>query len=273
MPKILELPPIKLSAQTDFGVHTLLCKKDILLFHWMIRSLFINTNIPFSVTIHEDGSLNEKDIKLLKDSFLNIKIIRRSEADMTMGEMLIDFPSLQEYRKVSFWAIKALDVYALGSSKKMILIDSDILFFKNCDSLFTHSEESFWMKDVCYALGIDSAICEKILEVSQLKNINAGCGIVNRSIYNPKLANIFLEKIQQNPVNDMIFHAIFSSFPRNVLPHFLSANYQLSFTPLSDDIICKHYVNPIRFWFYEEGIPKVASQLKLPLHLWLRERL
>ena len=71
----------------------------------------------------------------------------------------------------------------------------------------------------------------------------------------------------------MIFHALFSSYPINTQPTFLPRTYDLSFNSNIDNVVCKHYVNPIRFWFYEYGIPKVAEQLDLPLHPWLKSRL
>jgi len=222
------------------------------------------------VCIHEDGSFTDRDVRYLEGKYPGIKIWRRKEADEKMYIILKDYPALLHYRKCDFWAIKALDVYFLSQAKYMLLVDADVLFFGQPTELFKDDDKNYWMEDVCYMLGISSEDCETGLNLEKLKPMNAGLGRVQRRVVDLDLAERFL-KIQAQPVNDMIFHAIFATKYSSIT--LLNDKYMLKFRQGVDDIIAKHFVNPIRFWFWEEGVPRLAKSFKIRLHHFLKERL
>ena len=268
-PRIRKLPSTAIRPDSVFCVHTLLNRNDIIMYEWMLRSLLHHTSANFSVQIHEDGTFTDEDVRKLKEKFPGIFILRRAVADREMMEKLKFFPRVLKYRKSDFWALKALDVYMMGSTKYMILVDADVLFFDNPQKLFSDDNCNFWMKDNGYWLGIPSAICEEELQLKPLKPINAGLGRALRSGIDLSLAESFLA-LEENPHGDMIFHAIFST--RHSSAQLLEETYMLEFRRGVDGIVAKHYVNPIRFWFWEEGVPRVAQALNMSLGRLLSER-
>ena len=268
-PRIRKLPPAAIRPDPVFCVHTLLNRNDILLYEWMLRSLLHHTSANFSVQIHEDGTFTDEDVRKLKEKFPGIAILRRAVADSEMMEKLKFFPRLLKYRQSDFWALKSLDVYMLGSTKYVISIDADVLFFDNPKKLFSDDDCNFWMKDNGYWLGIPSALCEEKLHLKPLKPINTGIGRALRSVIDLSLAESFLA-LEDNPHGDMIFHAIFST--RHSSAQLLEETYMLEFRRGVDGIVAKHYVNPIRFWFWEEGVPRVAQALNMSLGRLLSER-
>jgi hypothetical protein len=270
-PKISKQPPVPVRKNPVFCVHTLLNRKDIIMYEWMLRSLLRHSSRDFSVRVHEDGSFTNTDEKHLKDKFPGIEIVRKKHSDNVVYDALKDLPALTKYRKEHFWAIKAIDVYLLGTEKYMVLIDADVLFFQDPVELFSDDNRNFWMTDIAYMLGIPSALVQEKLGVGPLKAMNAGLGRAMRNAVKLPLAESFLN-IQPIPANDMIFHAIFSTQHSSI--ELLDAEkYMLQFKLQTFGVIAKHYVNPVRFWFWEEGVPHVASQLQLSMHHFLKERL
>ena len=69
--------------------------------------------------------------------------------------------------------------------------------------------------------------------------------------------------------------AVLPTYLDEVLGVELAASVELLITetePGLQGVVAKHYTTPARFWLYEEGIPRVARQLDLPLPRWFRER-
>lgn len=270
-PKVSKLPPVHVRKDPFFSVHTLLHRNDIIMYEWMLRSLLLHSSANFSVKVHEDGSFTDTDQKYLESKFPGIEIIRRKSSDEEVFKKIADYPAVTKYRKEHFWALKALDVYLLGTEKYMVLIDADVLFFSDPVELFTDDNSNFWMKDVAYNLGIPEATVREKLGTGPLKPMNAGLGRAMRNAVSLPTAESFLN-IQANPVNDMIFHTLFCT-RHSSLELLDNEKYMLQFKLQTQGVAAKHYVNPIRYWFWEEGVPRVATQLQLPLHRFLKERL
>ena len=72
-------------------VHSLICKRDINWFISTVKLFKYYSKLDFDVVIHEDGSFNTDDINYLLDSFSNIKIITRNQADEQVMDFLKDY--------------------------------------------------------------------------------------------------------------------------------------------------------------------------------------
>ena len=161
----------------ELEIHTLICNRDVLLAINNFKSLqkFEEFNdVP--VYLHDDGSLTESDIILL-GNIKNVVLIRRNDADLDIEKYVKDYPNCYNYRlgknPINLWhKIKTFDYYYFSKTKKVIGLDSDLLFMQKPENVINliNSNTPFYFPDV------QSSYCfnEPKDEVSVLKNVNTG---------------------------------------------------------------------------------------------------
>lgn len=240
------------------------------MFHWMLRSLLSLWLKPFRVVIHDDGSLSKETIASLRETFVGIEVIGAKEAEARMAVLLCNHPGLMRWWPTTHWAKKALDVYLLGDSKYMILLDADVLFFGEPSTLFAEEGTSAWMRDSSYMLDIESQASVGLFGGHPLPPLNAGVGRIERARFDLDLAAALLEVVPR-PSNDMVFHAVMTAQREDF--ELLPDAYDCGLESGLKGVLVRHYTNPVRFWYYEEGIPRAARNLELPLSRWSRERI
>lgn len=269
-PRILTLGPVELESAGTTAVHVLLCERDVVMLHWMLRSLLSVWSKPFRVVIHDDGSLSRETIASLRATFIGIEVIGAKEAESRMAVLLCDYPGLLRWWPTTHWAKKALDVYLLADSKYMILLDADVLFFGEPSSLFAEESASTWMRDSSYMLDIESQASVGLFGGHPLPPLNAGVGRIERARFDLDLAAALLEVVPR-PSNDMVFHAVMTAQRGDF--ELLPDAYDCGLESGLKGVLVRHYTNPVRFWYYEEGIPHAARNLNLPQSRWSRERI
>jgi len=83
---------IKSEIFSTVEIHTLICKKDLVLGINNFKSLLIFDEFKsMKIYFHNDGSLQEDDIKLLTE-FSNAVVIDKSLADSKIIEFINDYP-------------------------------------------------------------------------------------------------------------------------------------------------------------------------------------
>lgn len=269
-PGILTLGPVELASAGATAVHILLCERDVVMFHWMLRSLLSVWFRPFRVVVHDDGSLSKETIASLRRTFVGIEVVGAQEAEARMAVLLRNHPGLLQWWPTTHWAKKALDVYLLGNSKYMILLDADVLFFGEPSTLFAEVGTSAWMRDSSYMLDIESQASVGLFGGHPLPPLNAGVGRIERARFDLDLAAALLKAVPR-PSNDMVFHALMTAQREDF--ELLPDAYDCGLESGLKGVLVRHYTNPVRFWYYEEGIPRAARNLALPLSRWSRERI
>jgi len=136
----------------DFEIHLLLGKKHVGMSLWAIKSFLHWTCKSYSVVLHDDGSLTDENIKTLNQHLVNSTVIRRADADVLMAEKLVAFPNAYKYRfsrlgsntshgKASVFSLKLLDFSLLSNARRILVLDSDVLFFNRPDAIIN------WIND------------------------------------------------------------------------------------------------------------------------------
>jgi hypothetical protein len=131
-------------SHCDFELHMLLGRKHVGMCLWSVKSFLASTNIPFSVVLHDDGSLTETDIHALESHLISARVVRKHDADSLMREKLAEFPNCLEYRfgetqtsdhrgakyNMRIFALRLFDFNMVSSAKKTLVLDADVLFFR-----------------------------------------------------------------------------------------------------------------------------------------------
>jgi FkbM family methyltransferase len=190
---------------TDLEIHTLICKKDILLAINNIKSFRkydIFKNIP--IYLHDDGSLDENDFIILNE-YENIIIIKRSDADEEIKQYIANHPYCLQYRlgdgHINLWhKIKLFDYFYFSKSKKIIGMDTDLLFLRYPKDVIEYviSNTPFYFPD------IQSAYCfnEPKDEITRFENVNTGLIFIpSEEYYNIDSIENALSNLVKNNIN------------------------------------------------------------------------
>jgi hypothetical protein len=158
-------------------IHTLICKKDLLMGINNFKSLQKFDEFKYiPVYLHDDGSLTDSDVDLLSD-IKNVVIIKRSDADRDIQQYIKDYPNCVSYRlgsnPINLWhKIKTFDYFFFSKSKKILGMDTDLLFMKRPENLINliNTNTPFYFPDC------NSAYCfnEPKSEVPVPEKVNTG---------------------------------------------------------------------------------------------------
>jgi len=123
-----KLPDCK---QTDnFEIHFLCQKKDSDMLAWSLTSFIVASGICPKVIVHDDGSFDQKTRDKLEHKFPELTVLSLKKADELISNMAGLSPKLLEYRKHGHKLIyKLIDIFLLSRSDKVMVLDSDVLFF------------------------------------------------------------------------------------------------------------------------------------------------
>ncbi len=269
-PKVLRLPPVRFAGNPTHMVHTVVRERDAIMAHWMLRTLHHFAPAPLSVTLHLDPTVRPGTAALLAEKFSGLRIISYAEAMDRVMPVLEKFPRVKRWRETDFWGIKGLDTYLMGDSRWMVVVDSDVLFFAPPVALFADSPQAAWMEDGNYALDLPPEAGPEWLGRRPLLALNAGFGRIERGLFDLPIAERVLERVP-NPVNDQVIHAAFTAGAEDaaLLP---GREYNYVKESGLEDRIVRHYTTPYRFLMIEEGVPRAAKLLAIPLASPLRER-
>ena len=139
---IEETPPYLANGDgSDFEVHSLLGSRHVGMCLWSIKSFLHHARRPFSIVLHDDGSLSLQDIENLQRHLPGVRVIRRADADSLIRPIVSPWEAVQAYRfgnlgttdysrRMSVFALKLLDFNLLTAASRILVLDTDVLFFR-----------------------------------------------------------------------------------------------------------------------------------------------
>lgn len=177
-------------------VHTLICHAHVDLALACLKSLLRYSADPFSLILHEDGSLTPEDHKRLDAGLNRPRIIDRTDADSRMHEILRPFPALQRFRQSNLFALKILDVCLLTDDPIIAYCDCDVLFLKRFSNLYRIPEGAggIMMQDAQSAYSIRSWHLLSSPSLCLAKDANAGLLCLHRKSMDLPLLNSFVAR-------------------------------------------------------------------------------
>ena len=275
-PRILNTPPIGETSDHRFEIHVLTSCHDWLNLIWSLKSFYAASGRRYALCIHEDGTLDQFAVSSLQRHFPTARIIRRQEADQRLAHELRDCPRSSQFRKTNLLALKVFDFLAFLQADRMVLFDSDLLFFDEPAAYLSRLE------DGNYRLNAFNADCDSAYTVAAeavqarfghelLARVNSGFGIVHRDSMKlewieeylavPGLADGHFWRIEQT-----LYALCSSRYGAELLPQ----EYEVSLEAGIPPRIFRHYVGAIRHLMYGEGIAHLAQERFLNGHQWTR---
>ncbi len=123
---IIKTPPISSNPKAATGVHSIVPHRNLYAYLITVKSLLRHSN-DFAVFAHDDGTLTDKDVDIMKRQIPEIHVLRRTEADQRFDSAIND-PFLSKVRKSYTSYIKLFDPTFISDRQRIILLDTDTLF-------------------------------------------------------------------------------------------------------------------------------------------------
>ena len=263
--KILNSQPFITQESGEVEIHVLTWRKDYINLIWSLKTFYHLSEIKYPLIIH-DGGLYEKHIKILKKHFPNVTIIDRDRANREVSDYLLknNLVKSNDYRETNVATLKVFDYKFYSKSKKILHIDSDIVFFKKPKELLEYkkSDISVFNKDMDFAYSVTQDELKEITGLDVPTLINSGLFMINADSIDLELIENSLQKskslFDNKWVTEQTLHAICAA--QNGM-EFLSEDYLISTEKfMTDRLVCKHYTGFFRPLFYQEGLRKVIEQ-------------
>ena len=264
-PRILSTPRIAGTTDKRCEIHVLTSKEDWLNLVWTLKSFYIASGRHYALCIHDDGSLAAAELATLGKHFPDARIIRRAVADAKLAEVLRAFPRSLSFRNTNLLAPKIFDFTVFLELDRMVLFDSDLLFFAEPRVFLQRVENP------AYRCNTFNADCHDVYTVEPtevrtragfelLPRVNSGFGLVHRDSICWEWTEEFLAlpgmlaghfwRIEQT-----LFALCSSRYGAELLPD----EYTLGLEPDIGERCFRHYNGAIRHLMYSEGIAHLAE--------------
>jgi hypothetical protein len=261
-PRILGTGPVLTAATGPCEIHVLTSAGDWLNLLWSLKSFYRYSGRDWPLCIHDDGTLSAEASRSLRAAFPGARLVSRPEADGRVQPLLADFPRSQAFRATNPLAPKVFDFHAFLEAERMMIFDSDILFFARPTALLSTVEsaaENSLNKDWRAGYTIEPATASG-LSFPMPPLINSGLGLIHRGSLRLDWIEEFLALpgVLSHPhqIEQTLIALCSARFGFSMLP----AEYDVYTGPLRAGVPCRHYAGPTRHLMYGEGIRLLSRQ-------------
>lgn len=270
-PRILDTAPITDTVDGRVELHVMTCAVDWLDLMWGLKSFYSASARRYRLCIHEDGSLSDDALGALSLHFPHARIILRRDADIEMEERLADYPFTAEFRRNNLLAPKVTDFVAYLDAERMLLFDSDLLFFSCPHGLLARLEDpnftlNAFNADVQSAYVVSPELAREAFNIFLLPLVNSGLGVIQADCARYEWLEEFLavESVRTGHfwhIEQTMYALCGSRYGAELLP----SEYALSLDRGISDKPFRHYVGGIRHLLYREGIPALLRAKTIDL--------
>lgn len=262
--RILQTQPVVADDISVCEIHVLTSEADWLNLMWALKSFYHASGRGYGLCVHDDGSLNDAIRMTLRQHFPAARILDRAQAEGEVLESLADLPRCHEFRSTNHLAPKVFDFYHYLASERMLLLDSDVLFFAEPTELLRRIEDPHYTKNSvnCDVASAYTTTSQQVVEqfgFQLIERFNSGLGLIHKPSLNPHRVEQFLglpEIVGHFWRIEQTLYALCScQFGCELLPDC----YSVFLNGAVGEKQSRHYVGPIRHLMYSEGISKLAA--------------
>lgn len=261
-PRILLTAPVAGTDNPRCEIHVLTSAGDWLDLMWALKSFYRHSGRRYRLCVHDDGTLGADRIAALAAHFPHGRVIPRAEADAVVLPALAAFPRCHAFRRANHFAPKLFDFAHYLTADRMLVLDSDVLFFTEPTALVERIDDPSYRKntangDVASAYTVEPAAARELAGVELLPRFNAGLGLIHRD----SLRLDWFEEFLALPgvlghfwrIEQTLYALCSSRFGAELLP----PEYDVRLTGGAAGP-CRHYVGAIRKLLYKEGIARLV---------------
>lgn len=271
--KILETAPITDLTDDRCEIHILISDSHVLDLLWTLKSFYLTSKRKYLLCIHDDGKLSEEMAGLLLKHFPDARLIWRkdADADQALLNKLAPYPQLQRFRKERYFGIRTTDYLHYLRTSKILLLDADILFFREPAELLRRIEDPNYAQNTCNEDSpwdghdvVKKNIVDQYCQLDFNPCFNAGLFLANRASLHHAWFEEFLNlpgmfdentpKRSWGMVEQQLFAIASCRHGLELLP---KQDYLVSLDRQDHNPCSRHYVSWVRNFMYLDGIPKL----------------
>ena len=263
--RILQTPPIEDLTDPRVEIHVLTSREDWLNLIWTLKSFYAASRRRYSLCIHDDGTLDEAARRELSWHFPEARLIDRETADREALPTLSTCPRCRAFRETNRLAPKIFDFRHYLRCERMLLLDSDVLFFSEPRELLHRLESPEYLRnsvnaDVASAFTVDPSDVRSQLGLELPERFNSGLGIIHAQSLQLDWIEEFLglPGVLGHPwrIEQTLFALCSARWGVELLPH----EYRVSLKSGVSGCVAKHYVGAVRHLMYSEGMAQLVRQ-------------
>lgn len=244
-------------TSNDFSIHILTSHKDLVIATWALASFYHFSNTIGDLYIHSDGSLTKNDFKVLNKLFPRAVIVDSKNFLKDYSAELDKHPILKEFRanNKNFSFKKIIDPFFISPKKFRLIIDSDILWFKDfveVQQVLSGHDTSSYMQNNGEAFEVIFKDGTKLAR--DLSYANAGIILYNRNNFDMDKLAEFLTKLDKNNHKSLHFADQYGYAYCLKNLKFLDVNKYSLKKEVTIDVVARHYTSPRRPLFFIEGL-------------------
>lgn len=259
---VSRVEPIHFSPRPDFELHMLSQGGNLWMSICSLRSFLYHSQLCPKIVIHDDGSMDEKSIRILKSKFSGLEVISRKEADDLVFNKLELPDKIKEARKSkNNLILRVVDFPLLSRARKIMIMGDDVLFFKRPQEIVDFVEGRSPYQSLIseqsgdYNLGMDEYYMSKYqLIKKRVGYMNADLIIFERNIFTVDKILEFFEHSIKGPdyyfsemvaMGSIISQSKFSFLPKD--------KYHIKWA-VNENTVAKHFTGPRRQDYFAYGI-------------------
>lgn len=224
------------------------------------------TQRRWNLFFHEDGSVGELAQKKIEQVFPGVHFISRAVSEKLMEQRLQSYPNCQALRQEHNLFLKFFDLPAFAPSERIILLDSDVIFFKKpqeiLDWVDSQSKECCYNEDTTEKYCIPRYAIEPALGIKLWPRFNSGLVLMPLAAISLPLAEQLLAAFKTTSHHPQFFEQTLYALMASAWNQggALPATYEISWGLLRKrNSICRHYVGAFKHdLLYIEGVPMLA---------------
>ena len=258
-PRILNTKPIENTTDRTCEIHVFTCAKDWLNLVWTLKTFYHYSKRHYALCIHDDGTLTDSDYATLKYHFPNARLVERPPADERIFSHLSSHPRCLKFRQSNHLSPKLFDFPAYLESDRMLLLDSDVLFFAEPKILLQRIEDSNYCLntvngDVSSSYTVDIAVVKERFGFEVIERFNSGLGLIHKASLNLDWIEEFLTLPDVEGHFWRIEQTLYALCSCRFGVELLPPEYDVHLEGSINDAPCRHYVGKIRHLMYGEGM-------------------
>jgi hypothetical protein len=264
-PRILQTQPVCGTTDGTAELHVMTRSQDWLDLIWGLKSFYAFSGRKYKLAVHDDGSLTKEQRELTREHFPDARLIERVEADAKMLNALQAWPRCLKFRQTNILAPKVFDFIGYLESERMIIFDSDLLFFDRPVEMLRRVESKEYKfnslnSDCKHCYTVDPVEAGTLIGCTVPPQINSGFGLIHKDSIRfdwveeflalPGLLEGHFWRIEQT-----IIALCSSRYGVELLP----SEYTLRLEAGIGGRPFRHYVGEIRHLLYAEGVRHLVS--------------
>lgn len=246
------------------SMHMLFGTRDFYLALWSLASFYRVSTVRGALYLHSDGSLTDEHRIVLARLFpsavyVDARTILKDHADFFAAH-----PDLREFRETytKFQSKKLLDPYLASSAPYRLILDSDMLWFKDPtelkDAVDAGVSRAVMMSDRTGQGGRAYVTFKDGTRISEeVAAANSGVTLYRVDQFDLRKLSSYLEKTDyvQKKFTDQACYATVLD------PQLLPEDRYLIKGTLTHTVVMRHYTNPSRGKFYCYGLNFIARDI------------